>query len=641
MNQLPLRRTLSLLAAAVILTACSDREANAATEITLREKIAQKIMLDIRYYCGEREEHRSNVAAGNSHCAEPVTELPQELAQLITETGLGGIVLFADNLQDSAQIVRLNRALQDAALRSAPGQPLLIGIDQEGGRVNRLPREEAAAFAGNMAIGATYPVHGERFATESAAVMAEQVRALGFNVNFAPTLDVNSNPENPVINVRSYSEKPQVVADLGAASVRAFQRAGVAATVKHFPGHGDTSVDSHTGLPRVERSPELAHAVDLLPFKQVIAESAPALTMTAHIQYPSLDDSTLTSASGEEILVPATLSHRILSGILRQEFGYEGVIVTDALDMAGISNYFAADDAVVQTFAAGADIAVMPIKIRFAEDLATLSQLIDAVVQAVEQGKLSEAEIDRSVARIQMLKQEYVDRDWLVRSVDENITQAQAVLASPKHRELAEELAHAALSPIFPPAVDALPVIDSNVKKIQVIAPTPAVGDAFRIALKQVSDAEVTVLQPAEAVTAVKDSDADVLLVASIVPGESAVERGGMDDLPALRRVRLSIDELYDTYRQSLQFARDRGQKTVFISMRSPYEATRFLYLADVHLASFDYKAFIGNDDTLHGPIYTALAAALTAETLPQGSLPVTVQGGSSESAAADLSAGN
>ena len=566
--------------------------------------------------------------------------MPQELGQLITESGLGGIVLFADNLQDSAQIVRLNRELQDAALRSASGQPLLIGIDQEGGRVNRLPRGEAAAFAGNMAIGATYPVHGERFAAESAAVMAEQVRALGFNVNFAPTVDVNSNPENPVINVRSYSEQPQVVAELGAASVRAFQQAGVAATVKHFPGHGDTSVDSHTGLPRVERSLEQAHRVDLLPFKQVIAESAPALTMTAHIQYPSLDNSTLTSAIGEEILVPATLSRRILSGILRQEFGYKGVIVTDALDMAGISHYFTAEDAVVQTFSAGADIAVMPIKIRFAEDLAKLSRLIDAVVQAVEEGKLSETEIDASVARIQTLKKQYVDRGWLGRSVEENISQAKAALANPHHRELAQELASAALSPIFPPAADALPVIDASVEKIQVIAPSPAVGDAFRLALRQVSNAEVEVLQPAEAVTALRDSRADVLLVASIVPGESAVERGGVDDLPALRRVRLNIDELYETYRQSLQLARDRGQKTVFISMRSPYEAARFVSLADVHLASFDYKAFIGSDDTLHGPIYTALAGALTDETPPQGSLPVTVQQGL-EDAAADLSAGN
>ena len=640
MNQLPLRRLVSLLAAVMLVTACSDPEANVASGLTLREKIAQKIMLDFRYYCGVREQSESNAAGSEIRCAEPVTELPGELAQLITATGLGGVVLFADNLQDSAQIVRLNRDLQDAALRSAAGQPLLIGIDQEGGRVNRLPREEAVAFAGNMAIGATYPRYGEHFATESAAAMAEQIRSLGFNVNFAPTLDVNSNPDNPVINVRSYSERPEVVADLGAASVRAFQRGGVAATVKHFPGHGDTSVDSHTGLPRVERSLEQARAIDLLPFEQVFAASAPALTMTAHIQYPALDDSTLTSSDGEEMLVPATLSRRILSGILREDFGYEGVIVTDALDMAGISHYFSADAAVVQTFSAGADIAVMPVKIRFAEDLRKLPQLIDAVVLAVEQGRLSESEIDTSVARIQELKQQYVDRDWLGRSVEGNIARAQAVLRMPGHGELAEKLARAAVSPIFPPAADVLPVIDSAVERIQVIAPAPAVGDAFRLALKQVSAAQVEVLRPVEAVAALRNSSADVLLVASIVPGESAVERGGMEDLPALRHLRLSTAELYDTYRQSLQIARERGQKTVFISMRSPYEAAQFQHMADVHLASFDYKAFIGSDDTLRGPIYTALAAVLTSATPPEGSLPVTVQH-SVEGVASGLSAGN
>ncbi|MBN8432001.1 hypothetical protein JF535_14205 [Microbulbifer salipaludis] len=592
--------------------------------LSLRQKVAQKLMLDIRYFCPDQQRPAAG-KAGNRYCDQPVTELPPELAGMIRDSDLGGIILFADNLEHSAQIVRLNRALQQAAAESASGLPLLIGIDQEGGRVNRLPREEAAAFAGNMAIGATHAREGDRFASATAEVMADQLRALGFNVNFAPTLDVNSNPDNPVINVRSYSEDPQVVAELGSASVAAFQRQGVAATVKHFPGHGDTSVDSHTGLPRVERSLEQAQAVDLLPFRQVIHNAQPALTMTAHIQYPALDTTTLRSRSGEQMLAPATLSRKILTGILRGEMAYDGVIVTDSLNMAGISDYFTPEEAVVNTFAAGADIALMPIKVRYPEDLVQLDKLIDRVVEALDAGEISVDELDSSVARVQRLKQRYIDAQWAQRDEAEVISRAKAVLATTEHRTLALTLANAALTHIFPPQPSALPVIGSHARQIQVLTPNRAVGEAFRIALEQVSDAEISLLVPQEAESAVRDSDADTLIVASIVPTESAVELGGIEDLRILRERITDQDALYEIYRQSLSAANTRGAKTVFISMRSPYEAAQFESLADVHLASFDYKAYIGPGDTLEGPIYRAIANALVSREAVAGQLPVTV----------------
>ncbi|WP_158078644.1 glycoside hydrolase family 3 N-terminal domain-containing protein [Microbulbifer mangrovi] len=593
-------------------------------KLDLRQKVAQKLMLDIRYFCPDVQRPMAG-KEGNRQCDNPVTELPSELASMIRDTDLGGIILFADNLEHSAQIVRLNRALQQAAAQSRSGLPLLIGIDQEGGRVNRLPRDEAAAFAGNMAIGATYAREGDRFASATAEVMADQLRALGFNVNFAPTLDVNSNPDNPVINVRSYSENPQVVADLGSASVAAFQRRGVAATVKHFPGHGDTSVDSHTGLPRVERSMDRARAVDLLPFQQVIHNAQPALTMTAHIQYPALDTKTLTSLSGEQMLAPATLSRKILTGILREQMGYQGVIVTDSLNMAGISDYFTPEEAVVNTFAAGADIALMPVKIRYPEDLVQLDRLIGRVVSALQAGELSLDELDTSVARVQRLKQVYVDKQWAQLEEAEAVDGAAKVLASAEHRALADSLASAALTHIFEPRLSALPVIDAKTQRVQILAPNRAIGKAFSIALAGVSDAEVSLLAPKQAVTEVARSNADTLIVASIVPAESAVELGGMEDLPALQERTIDSEALYDIYRRSLQAANARGAKTVFISMRSPYEATRFETLADVHLASFDYKAYIGPNQSLEGPIYRALANALVSTEPASGQMPVTV----------------
>ncbi|WP_077402192.1 glycoside hydrolase family 3 N-terminal domain-containing protein [Microbulbifer agarilyticus] len=621
-------KSCSLVALIATLGACSQSndigQDSAGPSLDLRQKIAQKLMLDIRYFCPDMQRPEEG-QGGAAHCAQPVTSLPSELATLISESDLGGIILFADNLESSAQMVKLNRALQASAAQSRSGLPLLIGIDQEGGRVNRLPRDEAAAFAGNMAIGATYTREGDRFARATAEVMADQLRVLGFNVNFAPTLDVNSNPDNPVINVRSYSETPQVVADLGAASVEGFQQRGVAATVKHFPGHGDTSVDSHTGLPRVERTEAEAQAVDLLPFKQVIALAQPALTMTAHIQYPSLDTTMLTSRSGEQMLAPATLSREILTGILRNDMGYQGVIVTDSLNMAGISDYFTPEEAVVNTFKAGADIALMPIKIRYPEDLVLLDKLVDRVVFAVEAGELSLEELDASLARVQNLKQQFIDESWVELAEGVAIARAAQVLATEEHRALADALASAALTNIFTPDPSVLPVIDDSVERMQILAPHPAIGEALRIALMQVSDVEVEVLNAESAVAVVSESDADALVVASIVPSESAVELGGMEDLAILKHRVIDLDKRYEIYVDALKAANTRGAKTVFVSMRSPYEAARFESLADVHLASFDYKAYLGEGQQLEGPIYHALARALLSPELSAGELPVTV----------------
>ncbi|MFV8782058.1 glycoside hydrolase family 3 protein [Microbulbifer sp. SA54] len=600
----------------------------ALESLSLREKIAQRIMLDIRYYCADaaRPDSGDEGKWGSRDCDQPVTHLPPALGDVIRRTGVGGIILFADNLQSSEQIVQLNRDLQQAASGARAGIPLLIGVDQEGGRVNRLPRDEAAAFAGNMAIGATQAIHGERFATATAEIMADQLRVLGFNVNFAPTLDVNSNPDNPVINVRSYGESPQVVADLGTASVKAFQRHGVAATVKHFPGHGDTSVDSHTGLPRVERSLESAKSVDLLPFAQVFERAQPALAMTAHIQYPALDNSTMRSKSGEAVVVPATLSRKILTGLLRERMGYKGVIVTDALDMAGISNYFSAEEAVVHTFAAGADIALMPVKIRFPEDLTRLDAIIDRVESAVLNGELAMPEMEQSVQRVLNLKQEYIAPQWMQQDRETAVANARSLLATPAHHAVASELASAALTNVFPTVSAKLPVISEKTKVVQVLAPSAAVGAAFKIALSEVTGAAIEILEPQAAIEKISANAADLLIVASIVPAESAVELGGVEDLARLSSVqKLPLDTLYEIYRTGLQAAREQGLKTVFVSMRSPYESALFADVADVHLASFDYKAFINANGELQGPIYRALAKTLVNKQLPKGQLPVTV----------------
>src|SRR5690606_25361275 len=342
----------------------------------------------------------------DGQCRTAMTQLPPELAALIRDYNIGGVILFAENLSGIAQTIQLNRDLQAAAAGSALKLPLFIGIDQEGGRVARLPRSLATSFAGNMAIGATYAEHGTAFAATVGQVLADELLALGINVNFAPTIDVNVNPQNPVINVRAFGENPQQVAELGNAMTSAMQQRGMIAALKHFPGHGDTEADSHLGLPRVEHSSEQIRQVDLYPFAHIIKQQTPGMIMTAHIQFPALDSSTFVSKDGEEMLKPATLSRTILHDVLRQEMGYKGVIVTDALDMAGISKFFTHTEAVVQTFAAGADIALMPVKLQHPGELKALAALLNELEAAVNKGDIAKTELAESYQRIVALKQQ-------------------------------------------------------------------------------------------------------------------------------------------------------------------------------------------------------------------------------------------
>ncbi|MBP8227052.1 MAG: glycoside hydrolase family 3 protein, partial [Pararheinheimera sp.] len=243
----------ALLLAVMTLSAGGCMGQKSADQQDLRRQIGQKLMIDLRHFCAQ---------GSSAQCKTDLTELPKEFSDAITQLHLGGVILFANNLKDKNQIRRLTADLQQA---SSDGLSLLIGIDQEGGRVARLPTSEFPAFAGNMAIGATLASSGTRYATEVGQAIAQQLKSLGINLNFAPSVDVNNNPANPVINARSFGDKAEAVALAGGAMLRAMQDAGVLGTVKHFPGHGDTHVDSHTGLPLVEHDRATVEAVDLYP----------------------------------------------------------------------------------------------------------------------------------------------------------------------------------------------------------------------------------------------------------------------------------------------------------------------------------------------------------------------------------------
>ncbi|GAB4000749.1 hypothetical protein GCM10029992_33780 [Glycomyces albus] len=302
--------------------------------------------------------------------------------ELLEQYHLGGVIYFAwsDNVNDPEQITGLSNGLQETATEDG-GTPLLISTDQEHGLVTRIGAP-ATQLPGAMALGAT---HDPGAAYDAAVISGDELRAMGINQNFAPVADVNVNPDNPVIGVRSFSSDPGLASDMVSSQVEGYQSdEDLASTVKHFPGHGDTDTDSHVGLPLITHTYEEWQQLDAPPFRAAI-ESGVDTIMSAHIQFPALDDS----------LKPATLSEPILTGLLRDELGYDGVVVTDSLGMEGVRTEYGDDRVPVMALQAGADLLLMPPDL----DLA-----YNAVLEAVETGEISKRRLNESVTRVLELK---------------------------------------------------------------------------------------------------------------------------------------------------------------------------------------------------------------------------------------------
>ncbi len=594
----------------------------AATNLTLEQQIGQKLMLDFRYYCEQDSEQK---------CRTAMTELPTDLADVITKHNIGGVILFAENIQSINQIVKLNNQMQQAAAKASLGAPLFISIDQEGGRVARIPRDVATSFTGNMSIGASYAQHGTQFATQSAQVIADELKAIGVNVNYAPTVDVNMNPDNPVINVRSYGEDPTLVSKLGGAQVAGFEGNGVITSLKHFPGHGDTNVDSHTGLPKVMHDKETIWQQDLPPFKDIIKAQNPGMIMTAHIQYPALDDTTFVSKDGKTMIKPATMSRKIITDLLRDELNYQGVVITDALDMAGISHFFEPIEAVVNTFSAGVDIALMPIEIRSPKDLAVLDQLIARLVNEVKKGHLDGDEVAQSAQRILQLKSKFK----LTTALDESlaIQKAQLILGDSSHRKVETELALAAITQVKNEQ-STLPLKLANKAKIHIIMPDTRKCMALEQAIAAHADSNsnyqfsCTSLQGFEPNTTLKAlNNADIIIAGNASPNQSAVEIGGMDDLADDPQFAIAKSEQGAALERLLQQAQRANKKTVFVSLRAPYDIAKFGQYGDAILATYAYNIDIDNNVKVAGPAFTALAKVLVGKAKATGTLPVTVSG--------------
>jgi len=291
----------------------------------------------------------------------------------LLEKGVAGVILFGRNIQSAEQVAELCGEIKRVA-----GRRVLTCIDQEGGRVRRL-REGFSAVPSMRALGR---IGDAQLAREVGTLLARELRAVNIDVNFAPSLDVDTNPENPVIGDRSFGALPDLVARMGAALISGMQAGGVAACGKHFPGHGDTSQDSHLELPRLTHSLERLRQIELPPFKAAVDANV-AMIMTSHIVFEAIDP-----------LLPATLSTPVIRGILRRDMGFRGVIASDDLEMEAIAANYSIDEVVTRGTSAGVDLFAV------CHDEELQHRAIEALAEAVRQGKIAEGRISQANQRI-------------------------------------------------------------------------------------------------------------------------------------------------------------------------------------------------------------------------------------------------
>jgi beta-N-acetylhexosaminidase len=342
------------------------------------------------------------------------TQIPVELQALAREFGLGGVIFFARNVREPEQVAELSHE----AARLGGDLPAWVSVDQEGGRVARLkspftewPPMATLGRSGDVALA-------ERFAR----ALAAELRAVGVTLDYAPVLDIHTNPKNPIIGDRALADTARSVAELGSAIVRVLQAEGIAACGKHFPGHGDTSTDSHLELPLIEHPPDRLRAVELEPFRAAIAAGV-ATIMTAHILLPALDERR-----------PATLSKAVVKGLLREELKFEGVIFSDDLEMKAVAATYKVPEAAVMAVEAGCDGVLI-----CSGDHEMQAAALEALVYAVEQERLPLSAVEQALLRQQRAKERFMAAPVAARPA--NAKALRLVLGRDEHQAVAHEMA--------------------------------------------------------------------------------------------------------------------------------------------------------------------------------------------------------
>ncbi|MEV4678785.1 MULTISPECIES: glycoside hydrolase family 3 protein [Actinomadura] len=502
-------------------------------------------------------------------------------AQVVDRYRPGGFIYYGENVTGPAQVAAFSNGIQRAAAAQPLGIPATIATDQEGGIVARI-QPPATQSPGAMALAA-----GRRTgdARALAAVTGRELRAVGVNQDYAPDADVNTDPANPVIGVRSFGSDPALVSDMVTAQIGGYRSAGVTATAKHFPGHGDTTTDSHTGVPHIDHTRAEWERLDLPPFRAAIEHGVEAI-MTAHIVVPSLDP------SGD----PATLSRPILTGILRDRLHYRGVIVTDALDMQGVRDKYGDENIPVLALKAGADVLLKPPLDEQGQGV--FPRQLDAVVAAVENGELTERRIDESVYRILDLKR----RRGLFRDPYADEGEVARRVGTPAHLAVAQRAADRTTTLVRDDA-GVLP-LRPGARKVLVtgwgVSTTAALGTELAR-----RGATATVRQtglspgPAQIDQAVADARGQDLVVAVTNRAWDVKDEPGHNGPGQMNLVKALLAT---------------GTPVVVIAVRDPYDIAWFPE-APTYLATYSYTA----------EALRSAAKALFGETVPRGRLPVAI----------------
>lgn len=511
----------------------------------------------------------------------PGTSPTPEIIDLIQRCHVGGMIFFTRNIADARQVRDLTRSLQEAARAARHRYPLLISIDQENGMVRRLG-EDMTTFPGNMALGA---IGSEQMVADIAQATGEELKAVGINMNLAPVADVNNNPANPVIGVRSFGEDPELVARLTAPAVQGYRAAGVISTLKHFPGHGDTATDSHRALPVIPHTRERLEAVELVPFKRGI-EAGADVVMIAHIFLPALMPS-----DG----LPATVSPAVVQGLLREQLGYAGVVMSDCLEMDAITNTVGAARGSVLALKAGIDLVL----ISHRADRQRAG--IEAVLEAARSGELSAAEIERAAERVLRLKQRFLSWD------DALPATASTWTGSTAHQQLARR-AYEQSTTLVRNEEHVLPLRLDPTEPLLVLLPR---ANTFSQASDRVHHHEFLAEQIRQRHSAVS--------VTSLSPQPAEAEY--QQALQAARTARATImltmnanlDKSQITLMQALLQA---GSRVIGMAVGNPYDLLAFPALR-TYLVTYEYTK----------PALAAAVRVLFGEIPPQGRLPVTLPG--------------
>ncbi|WP_241156862.1 glycoside hydrolase family 3 protein [Bacillus sp. FJAT-42376] len=600
-----------------------DAEAKAGNEITpsaaeqitdgmsLEEKVGQMLMPDFRNWQKQGESKMTGL-----------TEMNDEVGSIIEKYHLGGVILFAENVVDTEQTVRLADGLQKAGKKI----PLFITIDQEGGIVTRL--QSGTNLPGNMALGAGRSLKN---AYNTGLIAGKELHSLGINVNFAPSLDVNNNPGNPVIGVRSFSSSPELVASLGLQTIKGLQDQNMAATAKHFPGHGDTAVDSHYGLPMVTHDKERLKKVELYPFQKAI-DADVDMIITAHVQFPAIDDTTYKSKKdGQQIMVPATLSRKVLTDLLRDEMGFKGVAVTDALNMKAIAENFGQKEAVILAIKSGVDIALMPAPVTSKATEKNLTEVFNGVVEAVKSGEIPMREIDDSVERIIELKIKrgiyQPDGNVSQEPLEAKIAEAKKTVGSMKHYRLEKKMAADAVT-LLKNEDKTLPFKPKKNEKILILAPFEDQAEAMRRSINELySKQRINKVQVDSLIfsgkvfdqeTAEKIDKADYVIAGSyVVKNDPAVNDGVIDDT-------VTDSSKWATVfpRAVMNYSLKNSKKFVLMSLRNPYDAANFEEAKAV-LAVYGFKGY--SNGRFRQPNISAGIQTIFGLSDPKGKLPVDI----------------